>query len=211
MIFKKNNRTMQQEEAVASNGTYQLSTNDRVPRGIEVEENRIYFYTDVSDAEALELNRLIRRLDVEMKYLSSRLDCAKIPIHLHINSNGGSIFSGLSIVDTIRSCSVPIHTYVEGSVASAATLLSISGQKGKRYMYKNSFMLVHQPYLEWSGKREEFIDEIENQEKIFDTLKKLYMENCNFESDEKLQDLLNRELWLDSDTCLEYGLIDKII
>lgn len=72
-------------------------------------------------------------------------------------------------------------------------------------------MLVHQPYLEWSGKREEFIDEIENQEKIFDTLKKLYMENCNFESDEKLQDLLNRELWLDSDTCLEYGLIDKII
>ena len=39
---------------------------DRIPRGIEVEENRIYFYCPIGGSEALELNRLLRRLDVEM-------------------------------------------------------------------------------------------------------------------------------------------------
>ena len=44
---------------------------ERVPRGIETEENRIYFYCPIGDREALELNRLIRRLDVEMQYLQN--------------------------------------------------------------------------------------------------------------------------------------------
>ena len=85
---------------------------DRIPRGIEVDENRIYFYCGVGQSEALELNRLLRKLDVEMKYLSDRLDSPKIPIHLHINSPGGDAFSGLSIVDTIKACKTPVYTYV---------------------------------------------------------------------------------------------------
>ena len=73
-----------------------MDSQDRSPRGIEVEENRIYFYCPVMDREALELNRLLRRLDVEMKYLSDRLGCDPVPIHLHVNSPGGSVFAGVS-------------------------------------------------------------------------------------------------------------------
>ena len=190
---------------------YSLQAQDRIPRGIEVEENRIYIYSEVGHHEALELNRLIRRLDVEMKYLSDRLDSGKIPIHLHINSPGGSIFSGLSLVDTIERCSVPVHTYVDGSAASAATLISCSGTKGKRFISKNSFMLIHQPYMEWAGKRDEFLDEIENQEKIFKKIKELYMKNCKFKSNKELTKLLDRELWLNSERAIELGLVDRII
>ena len=193
------------------NTEYSMAGQERVPLGIEVEENRIYFYSYVGDKEALELNRLIRRLDVEMRYLADRLDGPKIPIHLHINSPGGSVFAGLSIVDTMKSCSVPIHTYVEGAVASAATLISSSGAKGKRYIGKSAFMLVHQPYMEWSGKRDEFIDEIQNQEKIFKTIKNIYTKNCKFGSDPELEELLSHELWLDSKRCLELGLADKVL
>ena len=143
---------------------------DRIPRGVEVDENRIYFYCPVGDHEALELNRLLRRLDVEMKYLASRLECRSIPIHLHIHSPGGSVFAGLSIADNIKSCNTDVYTYVDGSAASAATLISMAGDK--RYASENSFMLLHQPSILWGGKLDEFMDEVENQKKIYEKIQK---------------------------------------
>jgi len=181
---------------------------ERVPKGIEVEENRIYFYCPVGSHEALELNRLIRRLGVEMKYLSHRLECKSVPNHLHIHSPGGSIFAGLSIVDSIKACKSEIHTYIDGSAASAATLISTSGKR--RFMSKNSFMLLHQPQLEWAGKLDEFHDEIENQKNLYEKLSSIYLENSKM-TQEALDDLLKHELWLPAEKCLELGLIDKII
>jgi ATP-dependent protease ClpP protease subunit len=180
---------------------------DRIPRGIEVDENRIYFYCQVGQNEALELNRLIRKLDVEMKYLSDRLSCPKVPIHIHINSPGGDAFSGLSIVDTIKSCRTPIYTYVDGSAASAATLIAIAGDK--KYASENSFMLFHQPSIIWGGKLDEFMDEVENQKNIYGKIKKIYLENSDI-SEEDLDELLQHELWLDVETCMQHGFIDKV-
>jgi ATP-dependent Clp endopeptidase proteolytic subunit ClpP len=181
----------------------------REDRGIEVEENRIYFYCPVGEQEALELNHLLRRLDVEMQYLSNRLGCGVVPIHLHIHSPGGSLFSGLSIVDTMLRCKTPIHTYVEGSAASAATFIACCGTKGHRHIGRHSFMLVHQPQIEWAGKLDEFRDEIKNQKELFEKILQIYLERTNF-GREELEELLQHELWLNADTCIEKGLADAI-
>lgn len=182
---------------------------DRTPQGIEAEENRIYFYCPIGDKEALELNRMIRRLDVEMQYLSSRLAGPVVPIHLHIHSPGGSLFSGLSIVDTMLTCKTPIYTYIDGSAASAATLIACCGAKGHRYVGKHSFMLVHQPHIEWYGKLDDFRDEIQNQKELYDAITNIYLERTNF-TREELEDLLQHELWLNSATCIEKGLADAL-
>ena len=82
--------------------------------GIEVDENKIYFYTGVGEKEALEFNKIIRHLDIEMEFIARRLGLTEPPpIKLHIHSPGGSFFSALSIVDTIKSCKSPVHTYIE--------------------------------------------------------------------------------------------------
>ena len=183
---------------------------ERVPRGIESEENRIYFYCPIGDREALELNRLIRRLDVEMQYLQNRLGCEPIPIHLHIHSPGGSVFSGLSIVDTMRNCSTPIYTYIDGSAASAATLVACCGEKGHRYVGESSFMLIHQPQIEWYGKLDDFRDEIQNQKELYERITAIYLENTKFKKKE-LEEILQHELWLNAKTCVKKGLSDKIL
>jgi ATP-dependent protease ClpP protease subunit len=185
----------------------QTHSPDRIPRGIEVEENRIFFYCPVGEYEALELNRILRRLDVEMQYLSNRLGCKTVPIHLHIHSPGGSIFAGLSIYDTLKASKTPVYTYVEGCAASAATLISLAGKK--RFISRNGFMLIHQQQLEWAGKLDEFMDEIENQKELTEKLHRIYLEETNMDED-KLESLLARELWLNSETCLEAGLVDNI-
>lgn len=182
---------------------------DRVPRGIECEENSIYFYCPIGEREALELNRLIRRLDIEMQYLQNRLDCGTVPIHLHIQSPGGSVFAGLSIYDTIKKCKTPVYTYVEGSAASAATLIACAGEKGHRHIGPSAYMLVHQPHLEWIGKLDDFRDEVENQKVIYKKLLKIYLDNTNFKRKE-LTELLEHELWLSAEKCVEKGLVDKI-
>jgi len=182
---------------------------ERTPRGIETEENRIYFYCPIGDREALELNRLLRRLDVEMQYLQNRLDCGPVPIHLHIHSPGGSVFSGLSIVDTMLSSKTPIYTYIDGSAASAATLIACCGEKGHRYVGNSSFMLIHQPSLEWAGKLDDFRDEIENQKELYEKILDVYLKNTKFKKKE-LEELLKHELWLNSETCIKKGLADQI-
>ena len=203
--------TLEDIEAIASIRTENFTDgpmqSERVPRGIEVDENRIYFYCAVGQNEALELNRLLRKLDVEMKYLSDRLACPRVPIHLHISSPGGDAFSGLSIVDTIKSCKTPVYTYVDGSAASAATLIAVAGDK--RYASKNSFMLFHQPSIVWGGKLDEFMDEVENQKSIYDKIKTIYLENSDI-SESELEDLLQHELWLDVEKWKRHGFIDKV-
>ena len=75
-----------------------MSDEKAKPSGIEVEENHIYFYTSVTEKEALELVRILRRLDIEMGYLAARIGLKKNPpLHLHIQSPGGDVFSGLNI------------------------------------------------------------------------------------------------------------------
>jgi len=153
------------------------------PAGIEVEENHVYFYCPVMERESLELVRILRRLDIEMKYLADRIGLDKNPpIHLHIQSPGGDIFSGLNICDVISRCRTDIYTYVEGSAASASTMISCCGKK--RFITKNSFMLVHQPQIIWAGKHDEFIDEVENQKNIYTTVKQIYLDSTKMKPDE---------------------------
>ncbi len=199
----------QSELDVLKTQLMEMPSVDRIPRGIEVEENRIYFYCPIGDKEALELNRMIRRLDVEMQYLSGRLGCDVVPIHLHIHSPGGAVFAGLSIADTMKRCKTPIITHVDGSAASAATLVACCGQKGNRTIGPSGYMLVHQPHIEWFGKLDDFRDEVSNQEELYEKIVQIYLENTSFKKKE-LKNLLEHELWLNAEKCIEYGLVDRI-
>lgn len=209
-LNRNDESNLMQEMQEALMNSYQEMGPERAPRGIETEENRIFFYCPIGDKEALELNRLIRRLDIEMQYLKGRLDCGTIPIHLHIHSPGGSVFSGLSIVDTMLSSKTPIYTYIDGSAASAATLIACCGKKGHRYVGRSSFMLVHQPHIEWMGKLDDFRDEIQNQKELYEKIVDVYVKRTKFKKKE-LEDLLKHELWLNAETCVEKGLADKIL
>ncbi len=197
-----------EQERHEMNETIFMGEGKDKPAGIEVEENHVYFYCPVLEREALELVRIIRRLDIEMKYLADRIGLEEMPpIHLHIYSPGGDIFAGLSICDVITNCRTDVYTYVEGSAASASTMISCCGKK--RFITQNSFMLVHQPQIMWAGKHDEFIDEIENQKNIYAAVKRMYLNRTKMDP-EQLDEMLKHELWLPAEKCLELGLVDEI-
>ena len=77
-------------------------------------------------------------------------------------------------------------------------------------MSKNSIMLIHQLSSGFEGKFNEIHDENENINNLMSFIVSYYLENTKLNIDE-LRGLLKRDLWLNSERCLSYGLVDKII
>lgn len=182
-----------------------------LPSGsIKLLDNTIHFYADISSSTCSELNRLLRELDTRMQHAKITMNDSEFnpTIHLRIHSYGGDVLAGLASVDTIRNMKTKVYTYVEGAAASAATLISIAGKK--RFIGKNSFMLIHQLSAVCAGTFEKLEDEHENNKRMMNTIKSLYKEYTKIPMKE-LENILKRDLWFDSLTCLKYGLVDVVV
>jgi len=172
----------------------------------KIVENNLYFYGDITEANALELNAALYEMDKKLCVTDLFLD-VNPNINLHINSYGGSLFAGLATVDAIRNLKSEVHSYIEGAAASAATLISVVCDK--RYIGKYSKMLIHQLSATNYGKYTELEDDMENNKHLMDTIKEVYKEYTEVPM-KKLNKILKHDLWFDSKTCLELGLVDFI-
>ena len=175
---------------------------------ISVHENKIYYYASVNRESASELYKKIGEIESKSLTLGNTLDIDPPTLKLLINSGGGSITAGISSMDTILRTKVPVHTYVDGFAASAATFLSVVGSK--RFMSRNSYMLIHQLSSQLWGKYSEIEDEKKNLDLMMETIKNVYREYTRVPMD-KIDEILKHDLLWDAKQCLEYGLIDEII
>lgn len=174
-----------------------------------ITSNDIYFYSDVNNESTFIVNKSITDLSKQLLITQITFDMPDpAPIKLYINSDGGEVFGALSTVDRIRTSKVPVHSYVEGLVASAATLISVSCHK--RYISKNSVMLIHQVRGWFQGTHENFKDESQNLEMLSNIIKNIYLKHTKF-SESELNEILKRDIYLNAEDAVKYGLADYII
>jgi|GEM_PF-838340 len=182
-----------------------------VPMTVETFDNHIYFYADVDTDRCLDLVRRVREVDNELRRQSaSRMlpdDFPAIPIWLHIQSNGGEVFTGLNIADQLQKIKSPIYSIVEGVSASAATLISLACSK--RYILPSSFMLIHEVTSHHWGKYSEFEDEKHILDMLMSRLVDFYSSHTKM-SPAKVKKLLDRDSWFSAHECVEMGLVDEI-
>jgi ATP-dependent protease ClpP protease subunit len=175
---------------------------------VETSGSRIFFYSEVSKDSVLTLNKALRDLAVKQTTIGAIHEIPPPPIRLHINSPGGSLLDGFAAVDYIRACKVPVYSVIDGSAASAATLMSVVATK--RYIHKHGFMLIHQLSGGLWGKYEDMIDDFKNSELFMNTLGTIYKEKTKI-PEKTLKEMLKRDLWFDAKTCLKYGMVDEIL
>jgi ATP-dependent Clp endopeptidase proteolytic subunit ClpP len=181
------------------------------PGFVEIINNRIYFYADIDREKTLVLTKNLKNLEDELITRKQVWDLSEIPtLHLHIQSYGGAAHAGFAAYDLIRNLQIPIHTYVDGVAASAATLLIVAGKK--RFIHQNSFMLIHQARYDLWGTltHHQLEDQLENDRNLMKTLKKVYLKETKI-TEEKLDELLKHDLYFTAEQCLKYGLVDEII
>ena len=131
-------------------------------------------------------------------------------ITMHIDSPGGSVKSGLSMVDVMDYINADIRTVNTGMAASMGSVLLGAGAKGKRSSLKHSTTMLHQSSGGIRGNiKDAEIDMIE-WKKINDTLFELLGSFCN-KLPEDIKKDSSRDLWLSAQESLDYGIIDEII
>ena len=133
-------------------------------------------------------------------------------ISMYVNSPGGSVTSGLGIVDTMRFIPNDVSTYVIGQAASMGSVIACSGAKGKRYCLPNSENLMHQPLLHGvlEGQATDLEIEARHILRMRDQIYGTYHEQTG-QSAEKVAADCERNNWLTAPQMVEYGLADEVL
>jgi ATP-dependent Clp protease protease subunit len=129
-------------------------------------------------------------------------------INEYINSEGGSIINGLSIIAANIRAAADIHTFNDGVAASMAGIIYLSGKK--KFMLDYARLMLHEPNF-WG----QSIDDIEEPEKIAlinfrDMLVQLTMKSLN-KTKEEIEGMLKAETWYNAEEAQNMGLVDKIL
>lgn len=134
----------------------------------------------------------------------------KLDITMHIDSPGGSVKSGLSMVDVMDYISCDIRTVNTGIAASMGSVLLGAGTKGKRSSLRFSRTMLHQSSGGAVGNIQDAEITMKEWVKINDTLFQLLGKYCDKDPEQVKIDS-TRDLWLDSQQALDYGIIDEIV
>lgn len=132
------------------------------------------------------------------------------PITLHIDSPGGSVKSGLSMVDQIELCSSPIATINTGMAASMGSVLLGAGTKGMRSSLRHSRTMLHQSSGGAGGNIQDARITFGEWEKVNNELFKLLGEYCGKTAEQVAVDA-SRDFWLSASEAKDYGIIDEIV
>lgn len=131
-------------------------------------------------------------------------------ITMHIDSPGGSVKSGLSMVDVMEYIKSDIVTVNTGMAASMGSILLGAGTKGKRYSLRFSKVMLHQSSGGFGGNIQDAKIDFQEWEKVNKILFDLLGSYCSKDPEVVMQDA-TRDFWMDAEEAVKYGIIDEII
>jgi len=134
----------------------------------------------------------------------------KAPVHLYLNSPGGSVTAGLAVYDTMQFISCDVATYCVGQCASMAAVLLAAGTTGKRNALPNARILIHQPMAGMEGSAEDILIHAKEFAKIKERLNRILLKHTGHPL-EKIEKDTDRDRFMSAEEALEYGLIDRVI
>ena len=167
-----------------------------------LKENIIFLGTPIDDAVS---NLIIAQL------LFLEAEDPERDISIYINSPGGSITSGLAILDTMRFVRPDIVTFCVGQAASMAAVLLAAGTKGKRFSLPNSRIMIHQPSMQGLAGQAADIDIYAKEIlRMRETLNKILAEFTLQPVDRIARDV-DRDYIMSPEQGVDYGMIDKVV
>lgn len=170
-------------------------------------QNHVYFNDEINNESVFALNKELHAVEAKLKMLTLTHGVEPGAIYLHLTTDGGSIHSAFSVVDCIQSLSVPVHTVVDGFVASAGTLISLAGKK--RYIRPNAYMLIHELRSGVWGKMSSIEEEVENLKKVMDHIYSYYLTNTKL-SKKQLEKILSKDVIWNARECIDKGVADEL-
>ena len=174
---------------------------------VQTDGSRIFFYADVTRATVLQLVRALRAASAHAVEHAQGLEQPRVFLHLH--SDGGDAFAGLSAMDHIRTNRVPVTTVADGMVASAASFMLLGASF--RLAHRHAFVRIHQLSIRgFEGKYADLMDEMQNTHTLMAKVRRVYLDNTLM-SEMRVEEVLKKELDMDAEQCQAAGIVHAIL
>lgn len=128
------------------------------------------------------------------EYYANDIKC----IDVRINSGGGDVQDGFSIVSAILNSKIPVHTYIDGMAYSMAGVIAMCG--AKRYMADYGTFMMHEANGESSKK---ILSLITN------SLATVFEQTMSWDMD-KVKAMMSKETWMSADECANEGMFEIV-
>ena len=165
-------------------------------------KERIIFLTGPID------DNLSNLIVAQLLFLES--EDPKADISLYINSPGGSVTAGLSILDTMNFIKPSVSTLCIGQAASMGAVILSGGEKKKRFCLSNSRVMIQQPLGSFQGQATDFDIQAREILSIRSKLNQILSKNTG-QTIKKIQADTERDNFMQADEAKKYGLIDQIL
>lgn len=127
---------------------------------------------------------------------------------VNINSNGGDVFSGVTIYNMLKRFDAHITVNVDGLAASIASVIAMAGDTIN--MPGNAMLMVHNAWTIGEGDARKFKKQAEDLERINSVVFNSYVDKNPDIDHALLQDYMDEETWLTAKEAKKLGLIDNI-
>jgi ATP-dependent Clp protease protease subunit len=166
-----------------------------------IKARKIFLWSQVDDKTAEQIVKQLIYLDSQNHE----------DIVFYINSPGGVISSGLAIIDAMQAVKSDVVTIVSGQAASMGAVLLAGGTKGKRYAWKNSRVMIHQPLISGHmyGPATDIQIQAEEMLRIRTALNK-FLADATGKSIEQIEADTDRDRFMTAEEAQAYGMVDII-
>jgi len=167
-----------------------------------LETRKIFLWGPVDDESAKDIASKIL-------YLESMGPGEKIT--LFINSPGGTVSAGFSILDIMHLITSPVSTVCMGMAASMGSMLLSAGKKGERYIFPLGEVMIHQPSIGgmFQGTAADLAIQAKQIAKTKDISAQILAKNCNQTVEQVLKDF-DRDYWMNANESIKYGIVDAV-
>ena len=166
-----------------------------------IEQRKIFLWGVVDDKSAKDITARLLYLDA--------IDPGK-EITFYINSPGGMVTSGMVMYDTMQMISSPVSTVCMGMAASMGSILLSGGTKGKRFIFPNAEVMIHQPSGGGQGVSADLEIMAEQMQKTKQMGAEILAKNCGQTVEKILKDF-DRDYWMGPKESVAYGIVDGIV
>jgi len=166
-----------------------------------IEQRKIFLWGPVNDKSAKDLTDRLMYLEA--------IDPGK-EITFYINSPGGGVTSGMVVYDTMQMISSPVSTVCMGMAASMGSILLSGGEKGRRFIFPNGEVMIHQPSGGGQGVSADLEIMATQMQKVKEMGAEVLAKNCGKTKEQIMKDF-DRDYWMDAKESVAYGIVDGLI
>lgn len=142
------------------------------------------------------------------EFVRALQDVTADAIELHINSRGGDVFEGITILNALRDHPARITTIVDGVAASIASTIAMAGDE--IVMNRGSQMMVHNPWSLCVGNAQDMQKQADFLVKQANNMAQIYADRAGGTVEGWLS-IMAEETWMLADEAVEAGLADRVV